>query len=396
MSNDVFPVLPGLKWGIVKTPIWSTKVLTAASGRETRGSFQSYPRWRFTLAYEFLRGANGFDELQRLVGFFNQRGGSFDNFLYRDPADYTVADQALGVGDGTTLEYRFVRALGGFVEPVLAPENMWLYLDRGAALGKWRVSHLTRKNFFTRSEDLSNAYWTKSGTTVTANAANDPSGAATMDTLVETTANSTHNFSRSVAPDNAGAKCVASYYVKPAGRTFLSLVSNHDGVSGGKAVLDLTTGTVVSKDATILSAGVRVLSGGMVRVWIVFRPTTTDSHTIFTYLRQDGTSSTTYTGDGASGVHLGWFQFEEIPEEAPEEPTEYIPSVGSAATTAPAAFTLGEFGYFTFADAPGAGVEISWGGTFWYRVRFTHDSTDLEQFLQDLYSAKKVEFISEK
>jgi hypothetical protein len=395
MSDDVFPTLPGLKWGTVKAPIWSTKVLTAASGRETRGSFQSYPRWRFTLAYEFLRGGNGFDELQELVGFFNQRGGSLDNFLYRDPADYTVTDQALGVGDGSTAEFRFVRSLGGFVEPVLAPENMWLYLDRGAALGKWRVSNLSRKNFFARSENLSDAYWTKSGATVNANAANDPSGVATMDTLVETTANSTHNFSRGVAPDNAGAKYVVSYYVKPAGRTFLSLVSNHDGVNG-TAVFDLTTGTVVSKASTILSAGARVLSGGIVRVWIVFRPTTTDNHTIFTYLRLDGTGSTTYTGDGTSGVHLGWFQFEEIPEEAPEEPSEYIPSVGSAATTVAATFTLGELGYFTFAAPPSNTVQLSWSGTFWFRVRFTHDSTDLEQFLQDLYSAKKVEFISEK
>ena len=48
MSDDLFPKLPGLKWGTVKAPIFSTAVLTAASGRSTRGSFQSYPQWKIT------------------------------------------------------------------------------------------------------------------------------------------------------------------------------------------------------------------------------------------------------------------------------------------------------------------------------------------------------------
>ena len=35
-SNNVFPVLPGLKWDIMMTPIFETLVLLAQSGRETR------------------------------------------------------------------------------------------------------------------------------------------------------------------------------------------------------------------------------------------------------------------------------------------------------------------------------------------------------------------------
>jgi hypothetical protein len=395
MSDAVFPTLPGLKWGSVKTPTWSTKVLTAVSGRETRGSFQSYPRWRFTLAYEFLRGGNGFNELQDLVGFFNQRGGSFDNFLYRDPADYTVADQALGVGDSATAEFRFVRAQGGFVEPVLAPENMWLYLDRGVALGKWRVSHQARTNAFARSEDLTNSYWAKSNTLITGNTANDPAGAATLDLVAEDTANGTHSVYRSMSPiGGAGVKHVISWYVKAAGRTTIYCKPFWSGCGG--AEFDLSTGQVSAVDAGVLSAGIRALSGGVYRVWIVVRPSDTTAAALRMYLRQAPGVSGSYTGDGTSGVHTGWLQHEAIAEEAPEEPTEYIPSVGAAATTVPAAFTLGEMGYFTFAVPPGTGVLISWSGTFWFRVRFTHDSTDLEQFLQDLYSAKKVEFISEK
>jgi hypothetical protein len=396
MSDDVFPTLPGLKWGTVKTPIWSTKVLTAASGRETRGSFQSYPRWRFTLSYEFLRGANGFDELQDLVGFFNQRGGSLDNFLYRDPADYQVSDQALGVGDSSTTEFRFVRSMGGFVEPVLAPENMWLYLDRGAALGKWRVSNEPRTNAFGRSEDVANSYWTKEGGAVTSNTHADPSGLATFDLFSEDATTGSHDFYRSTAPTGgAGVKHCLSWYVKPAGRTVIYCRSLWAG--GGGAEFTLTgAGTVNFVVDGTLSAGIRALSNGIYRVWIVVRPTSAGTNSQRLYLKQSAGGSTSYTGDGVSGVHVGWMQHEALPEDAPEEPTEYISSPGGLVTTVPAAFTLGEFGYFTFAAPPPAGVALSWSGTFWFRVRFTHDSTDIEQFLQDLYSAKKVEFISEK
>ena len=61
-------------------------------------------------------------------------GGSADTFLFRDEDDYLVSDEALGTSDGVTDEYRLVRVYGGFVEPVLAPDDAWLYLDRGAAL----------------------------------------------------------------------------------------------------------------------------------------------------------------------------------------------------------------------------------------------------------------------
>lgn len=396
MSNDVFPTLPGLKWGTVKSPIFSTKKLSAASGRGTRGSFWSYPLWKFTLSYEFLRGGNGYDELQELVGFFCQRLGQWDSFLFRDPADYTVAGQALGAGDGTTREFRFVRAFGGYVEPVLAPDDMWLYLDRGAALGKWRVSHENRTNRFARSEDLTNGYWVKENATVTANAANAPDGTATADKLIDSASNASHDvYTSMVPPGGAGEKHCISFYVKAAGRTACHLRSSWDVAAG--ANFDLSgSGSVYSMDAGCLAAGIRALSGGWFRIWIVVRPTTTDSHSLRLYLQSTAGGSLTYTGDGTSGLYVAWAQCEVIPEDAPEEPTEYIPSVGAAATTVTPAFTLSELGYFTFASAPPSGVLISWSGTFYFRVYFTHDSTETAQFLQDLYELRKVEFITDK
>ena len=52
---DVFPRLPGQGFVAEKTPVWSTTVRTAASGRQVRASQCVTPTWRFKVAYEFIR-----------------------------------------------------------------------------------------------------------------------------------------------------------------------------------------------------------------------------------------------------------------------------------------------------------------------------------------------------
>lgn len=122
MSDAIFPDMPGIKWGSTKTPTWSTKVQKSASGRELRAAYYSYPLWKFSLSYEVLR-ANAMQELQALIGFFNARQGSFDSFLYEDPEDNTVSDQGFGVAVSGQTQYQLVRTLGGYSEPVVAPNG---------------------------------------------------------------------------------------------------------------------------------------------------------------------------------------------------------------------------------------------------------------------------------
>lgn len=394
MSNDVFPTLPGLKWGTNKQPIWATKVLTAASGRETRGSFQSFPRWRFTLSYEFLRAGGGFSELQHLVGFFNQRMGSFDSFLYRDPNDYLVTDQELGTGDGSRVEYRLVRTLGGFVEPVLAPEDVWVYVDQGNP-GKWRVGGESRVMRYGRTDDITSSYWANLGVTLTANVANDPDGVMAADRMREDTSTGNHRISRSTTPVEGELLCF-SWRVKPDGRNFCSISSA--GLAGGARVAyDLTgDGAAVVMAGSPVAVGIKALAGGWYRVWQVIRSTSAASGTVAFYMIPTLDSSVSYTGDGVSGLLHGGIQYEVLPDRAPLEPTAYVANTSGASLTVPADFTLGDQGYLTFAAPPAAGQGVSWSGTFYFRCRFTHDALDLEEFLQDLYSGKKVEFISEK
>ena len=112
MSNAIFPVMLGLQYDIVKQPMFSTKIQRAVSGKEYRAAFFQYPLYTFTFAYDLLRDAATFQELQKVMGFFNARQGSFDNFLFLDPSDSIVTAQAFGTGDGVTANFPLIRTYG--------------------------------------------------------------------------------------------------------------------------------------------------------------------------------------------------------------------------------------------------------------------------------------------
>jgi len=121
MTEPVFPTLAGLGWSVKRAPVWKTRTQQAISGKETRLADWSYPAWRWELTFDFLRADPVAAEFQALAGFFNARQGAFGTFLYIDADDNAVTGQAIGTGDGATASFQLVRAFGGFIEPVLAP-----------------------------------------------------------------------------------------------------------------------------------------------------------------------------------------------------------------------------------------------------------------------------------
>lgn len=119
MSNAFFPTLPGRAFPAKKSPVWQTiDPFTTASGREFRVGFETFPRWKFTLQYEFLRDTATYSELSTLVGFFLARLGQLDTFLYTDPDESSVSSYQFGTGDGVTTQFALARPFGGFGEPV--------------------------------------------------------------------------------------------------------------------------------------------------------------------------------------------------------------------------------------------------------------------------------------
>ena len=159
MSNLVYPVLPGIGFNFTRTPQFKTIVQQAASGLETRARLQVYPRYQYTLTYDFLRSAAAYAELQTLLGFFMRVGGSFDNWHFTDPDDNQVTGQQIGVGDGATLAFQLVRTFGGFIDPIIAPNVVSaVYLNGVSQSGAtWSVDATTGMLTFTAAPAINAA-----------------------------------------------------------------------------------------------------------------------------------------------------------------------------------------------------------------------------------------------
>ena len=136
----IFPVLPGLAWSVTKAPRFATRIQKAISGRELRVLDQPNPIWSWTLTYSLLRdkwdtrgpdalGA-GHDELRTLAGFFLQQQGAFQPFLFDDPTDNMIAGQEIGTGNSSASVFQLARTMGGFAEPITAPNTVGaIYFD---------------------------------------------------------------------------------------------------------------------------------------------------------------------------------------------------------------------------------------------------------------------------
>jgi hypothetical protein len=123
MSDAIYPsTLPGLKWDIVRSPVFKTGIYEALSGAERRIRHRPSPKRRIEMAYEVLREYSGNTDLKTLVGFYIARSGPWDSFLFHDPYDGQVTNQPFGVGDGVSTDFQLVRNFGSVAEVVHNPE----------------------------------------------------------------------------------------------------------------------------------------------------------------------------------------------------------------------------------------------------------------------------------
>ena len=120
-----FPTLAGQGWSVHKTPKFGTVVAPHVSGRKVRAALYVNPIWMFELVFNGLDGtatgqygALGASSLQSLMGFFLQCQGQYATFLFTDPSDDAVANQTMGIGNGTKTTFALTRLLGAFAEPV--------------------------------------------------------------------------------------------------------------------------------------------------------------------------------------------------------------------------------------------------------------------------------------
>ena len=181
-----------------------------------------------------------------------------------------------------------------------------------------------RTNLFPYSEDFANAAWSKTRSSITSNTIVAPDGTLTGGKLVEdTTATSTHFVSDNVNLI-ANTSYTATVYVKAAERTrvLLQNSSTANWTTVGVAYFDLSAGTIVSGTGSITPIG-----NGWYRCSINGTFGGTDATGGLNIFIVESGTTTSYTGDGYSGVYIWGAQL-----EAGAFPTSYIKTVAATVT----------------------------------------------------------------
>jgi len=142
--------------------------------------------------------------------------------------------------------------------------------------------------------------------------------------IEDTTAASTHWGNRPISVPMLGTYKVRQYF-KAAGRNAISIYPSGSLAfpSGSSAVVDLSTGSVTGTASAHVSA--TLLGDGWVEVISTHTATATGSQLLYTELRSGGSS--TYSGDGTSGVLNTGVMAVNIPPNAITTVPEYV-SIG--------------------------------------------------------------------
>jgi hypothetical protein len=181
------------------------------------------------------------------------------------------------------------------------------------------------------SEQFDNAAYSKSAATIVANSTAAPNSATTADKMVETVATGVHYLDYVYNGTFAtGDTYTYSVFVKPAGRTFVRLNFYYaiGSSGGGNALFDLTNKAITFSGGVTTTQGMVTMANGWVRCWISgVVDTPAETRLLTRVLISDGTSGSSYTGDGTSGLYLWGSQL-----ETGRNFTSYIPTVATSVT----------------------------------------------------------------
>ena len=180
-----------------------------------------------------------------------------------------------------------------------------------------------RTNLITFSEQLDNAAWTKTRSTITANNAVSPDGYTNADRITDTTFTANSSFVERQISSVIGTTYTFSAFLK-AGTAPFMYVGLYDGANFN-VIINASTGAISFTTAGATST-VTAYGNGWYRVSIT--RTITASASVYPYIGVCQLSnSITYNGTGAYTAQIWGAQY-----EASAYPTSYIPCLAASAT----------------------------------------------------------------
>jgi hypothetical protein len=196
----------------------------------------------------------------------------------------------------------------------------------------------SRQNLLTYSEDFSNAVWTKSQSSIITTSIVAPNGSTTYKLVENTVSGAGHFITQGSITKLSNAVLTLTIFAKAAERQYFGLVINSFSTGFGSrygAEFNLGNGTASEHDSaqgtyTSGSYSITPYPNGWYRCRITCT-TSTDAQTqvrIFTFRdANQWTSSSSYSGDGTSGIYVWGAQL-----ETGAFPTSYIPTTASTVT----------------------------------------------------------------
>ena len=223
------------------------------------------------------------------------------------------------------------------------------------------------QNFHLYSEQLDNAYWTKNGSTVTANAVIAPDGLTTADKVNEDATTGQHRVNSTNISITSGVAYTYSFYAKKADRSFVHarIITTS---TNAQACFDLTAGTSIQSAGT--TAVITSVGNGWYRCSI---SATSDGLGAVGYANIATSSSLTvpsYAGTAGSGLYIWGAQFEVGTTAGTYIPTTLFPAEGDYYTTSNSSTGYAQI-LAIGAVATGSGISIS---------RFTGQKFTLQKF----------------
>ena len=176
------------------------------------------------------------------------------------------------------------------------------------------VLNYAPNNLALYSDDLSNAAWTKSGTTIAVNQAVGRDGLSTLDRVKEAAGTGAHWVLHDTTVVN-GSRIVMSGVVKGWNRDWAFLEIYSSGGTGQQYLsINLTDGSyseIVASGGAFIESSVTDLGGGLYEWSATVTASSATMRLIASPAESDGTGRPTFAGDTGKGIYLGGLQIEQ-------------------------------------------------------------------------------------